>query len=510
MTSSDEDEDLKKAIELSLQDQKPAFKRHKAGNTRDSNTEVIDLDSEDDLPSASTIISKEAPTPVISSESSVVNKNFLGLDRKAMEQERLARKRKASISPPPLRKNTKLSIDESAAKASLAANQIRSADSVDLPRTKLETRSIKSGTINPSSSSSSSASKPTFLDGAVRKTWASGYDRHEDIKIEEVLERNDLTLAVISSFQWDIDWLFRKLDTKSTPITLIMHAKEESLKRQYEEETCTMPNLRLCFPPMPGPVQCMHSKLMLLGHPTYLRLVVTTANMVSYDWGETGIMENMVFLIDLPRSPPANHSSHQMTPFERELIYFLEAMGLDRKIIQSIPKFDFSRTKDLAFVHSIGGIHVGKDEPWRRTGFCGLGSAIRELNLANEGPLEIDYVTSSMGSLTIEFLMTLYMAAQGDDGTRVYGWRNASSKSKAGKEEQAQNRAIEQKMQQQTHDNFRVYFPTHDTVAASNGGTACGGTICFHGKCYAYPQFPRGVLRDCQSKRPGMLMHNKV
>lgn len=37
----------------------------------------------------------------------------------------------------------------------------------------------------------------------------------------------------------------------------------------------------------------MHSKLMLLSHPNHLRIVVPSANLVPYDWGETGVMENV-------------------------------------------------------------------------------------------------------------------------------------------------------------------------------------------------------------------------
>lgn len=45
---------------------------------------------------------------------------------------------------------------------------------------------------------------------------------------------------------------------------------------------------------MEGQVNCMHSKLMLLFHPEYLRIVVPSANMVPYDWGEQGgVMENV-------------------------------------------------------------------------------------------------------------------------------------------------------------------------------------------------------------------------
>lgn len=44
---------------------------------------------------------------------------------------------------------------------------------------------------------------------------------------------------------------------------------------------------------MEGQINCMHSKLQLLSHPTHLRVVVPSANLVPYDWGETGVMENV-------------------------------------------------------------------------------------------------------------------------------------------------------------------------------------------------------------------------
>jgi Tyrosyl-DNA phosphodiesterase len=44
---------------------------------------------------------------------------------------------------------------------------------------------------------------------------------------------------------------------------------------------------------MESNVNCMHSKLQLLAHPTHLRVVVPSANLTPYDWGETGVMENV-------------------------------------------------------------------------------------------------------------------------------------------------------------------------------------------------------------------------
>lgn len=51
-------------------------------------------------------------------------------------------------------------------------------------------------------------------------------------------------------------------------------------------------SIRFCFPQMHGP-GAMHSKLQVLKYSDYLRVVVPTGNLVPYDWGETGVMENV-------------------------------------------------------------------------------------------------------------------------------------------------------------------------------------------------------------------------
>lgn len=52
-------------------------------------------------------------------------------------------------------------------------------------------------------------------------------------------------------------------------------------------------NIQYCFPNMEG-INIMHSKLQLLSHPNHLRIVIPSANLVPYDWGEQGgVMENV-------------------------------------------------------------------------------------------------------------------------------------------------------------------------------------------------------------------------
>ncbi|KAL6719708.1 hypothetical protein ACLMJK_001629 [Lecanora helva] len=472
IVDDDDDEELKLAISLSLQE-------HEA-------REIVNLDSDEE----------NAPTKH-NYQNTIPNSqcNFLGIDRKKMEQERLARKRKASEPDSPSRKVHKIcSPPES--KQPLQSSQAYSSEISEV-----------SATEKPSGDGTAG----DFLKAAVKKTWAFGHARDgNDIKLEEVLKRNDLQLAVLSSFQWDIGWLLAKINTTKTQITLAMQAKDQAIKDQYRSETADMQNLRLCFPSMEGQVNCMHSKLMLLSYPQYLRVVVPTANLVPYDWGESGDMENGVFLVDLPRQPPGKRTEiHHLTEFGKELVYFCKAMGLESSIVESISNFDFTNTKNLAFVHTIGGAHIG--ESWRRTGYCGLGKAVQQVGLKTDAALEMGFVTSSVGSLTVDFLTVLYLAAQGDDGTKEYYWRNphpSKSKSRKPKTDMKQVEDSQQRTKDEVLNNFRIYFPTHDTVKASTAGYA--GTICFQPKWYNSPTFPRQVMRDCRSIRTGLLMHNKI
>ena len=261
MSSSDDDADLRRAIALSLQDP----------NSGETIHEVISLDSdsEKETKHAGIAVPAEAREEGPALRAGV---SLLGLNRKQMEQERLARKRKASsISPPPTRK------------AFARDHPIASH-----PPHKT-TKTPSQATALPQPSYGSKDKGPVFPAGTVKKTWAFGHERKgDDIKLEEVLQRDDLNLAVLSSFQWDMDWLLAKIDTNSTHITLVMQAKDRETQQQYRRETAAMSNLRLCFPSMEGQINCMHSKLMLLSHPSHLRVAVPTANLVSYDWGETG------------------------------------------------------------------------------------------------------------------------------------------------------------------------------------------------------------------------------
>jgi hypothetical protein len=496
-----------------------------------------------------------------------------GADRKRMEEERLARARKrkaVSISPPPLSRQAAQSQQSSLSSTSAGVGKDgRSAKkgkaNQQSPSAPSDTMREKTSWRNPRSEGQAAIfpvprslvdSKPTtlwdastdsyanaqgislhrkdigkarlpevlsykqqqdllapgihFPDGVVRKTWAYGFPRQNDIKIEEVLQKDDLELAVLSAYLWDDEWILRKINMRKTKVICVVQAESEEQKLQMRANVPQ--NIRFCFPSMEGQINCMHSKLQLLSHPTHLRIVVPSANLVPYDWGEEGgIMENIVFIIDLPRLPNMQKTIvDEITPFGRELLRFLGAMEMEQGVKDSILNFDFSRTSHLAFIHSIGGSHFGT--AWKNTGYCGLGSAIQELGLGTKQALEIDIVSASIGNITEDFLKSIYLAAQGDDGTTELNRRTSKpfqnkTSSKQSRDQISNNELL---VTEGVENDFRLYFPSRETVASSKGGLGAGGTICFQSRWFDSPTFPRFIMRDCKSKRPGLLMHNKM
>ncbi|KAJ8064361.1 hypothetical protein OCU04_006705 [Sclerotinia nivalis] len=545
MSDSEMDEDLKRAIALSLeQPSSPTIREKK----------LIDLtisDDDDDLDAPVTTrfqFSQPNPIPNTSTDvkpntnfqvsSKPSNTLFNGLTRKQMEEERIARTQQRSRAPDVIAKKRKApfssptsSLSEGRQPKVSRPESIPCKETIEGHQKKPTDRNpigqgmnhvlddLSNGFAEPDSEPAIGSSdipqmlpkdKPRgkvsgigvqFPYGVVKKTFAHGYPREDDIKIEEVLQHSTLEHAVMSAFQIEPDWVASKI-LPTTKVTWVLQAKSEAEKLNWKSSAAD--NYRFCFPPMEGNVNLMHSKLQLLGHPTHLRLVIPSANLTPYDWGESGgIMENVVFLIDLPRLPNGKRASEdQLTPFAKELLHFLEAMLLPPKMIASFRSFDYSNTTHLALVHSIGGSHSGTE--LLRTGYPGLGRSVSSLGLETGQPLEVDIVTASIGNLDDRLLGTIYLAAQGDNGYKEYEWRTEKpTRCKT-------DTAMERQLSEEIGRGLRVYFPSKQTVAESKGGTNAAGTICFRPKWYDASSFPRHLMRDCHSRRKGLLMHNKM
>lgn len=164
-SDSDEDEDMRRAIELSLQD--PNTMNDEAAHTAKSteNSAVVDHTMFDGI----------------------------SLNRKEMEEARLNRLGKR-------RRNSNESGAEEPAMKRSTPQQTERGDSL----------------------------QARYPQGIIRRTWTRGCTKtSDDITIEEIFEKEHLQLALLSSFQWDDEWLLSKLNVSKTRVLLLAFAASE-------------------------------------------------------------------------------------------------------------------------------------------------------------------------------------------------------------------------------------------------------------------------------------------
>lgn len=554
-SDNDDDPDLALAIKLSLQGDagsgSPPHKRPfsftpaKAESSKSAAAKrkvdcivISDTESDEDMAPPSKKTPKTAAWDAQQQRGMNVASNsssLLGLDRGQMERERLARLR-------------------------IRSPELVSCDTRESLRTSIPLAVRGAPAPTPGArfgSSSRTHSDPGFAalalefpHGVVKRTWAYGTDREGiDIKIEEVLRGETLIGAVLSAFQWDYEWLWSKIPNgRLQRFVLVVQAKTKADKDAILEGLGGLPKTTIVFPNMEK-IHSMHSKLMLLFHrhrstgAEWLRIAVPSANLTDYDWGEGGTMENNVFIIDLPKL--GGSAVHKQTMFQTELTFFCQASDYPKDILTRLPEYDFSATAPMAFVHSIGGTHYSPTIT--RTGYAGLGTAISALGY-NSGPgLELDIVTSSLGFTDKAFIMHMYRAAQGFDGTAelarrpplkmlsrkqrerlpkptlprpVRGgrkrtiWADDDTAQTASESESTLSDVSVEHDEETSWSRvkrlLRLYFPSHATVAASKGGVLGGGTLCFQSESWGKTEYPRSVVRDCKNVREGILIHDKI
>lgn len=201
LSDDGDDEDLRLAIALSLQEQEET---------------KCEVPSPESMPE---------PTPEPQPQSAF---RALGLNRKAMEEERL--KRLATKRPRPTSEDDN-HVTEIPPSKKIAVQS--SFDSLPSKASSSAPASVPSATsfgfVQSRSNLLNLGGPLQFLNGTVKRTWAYGYPRTgDDIKIEEILQKDSLDLAVLSSYQWDDMWMLSKIDCKRTKVLLVAYAKDDA------------------------------------------------------------------------------------------------------------------------------------------------------------------------------------------------------------------------------------------------------------------------------------------
>lgn len=223
----DEDDALRRAIALSLGvDNSSAeveiIESRPGSNSRRTDAIDLTLDSPEPEPEPVPASQPEAKRPISPPPVPSSTHSIFGMDRKKMEEERLARllKRKASDNETheTERPSQKTRLEHGVAPTPTVSSTVPSSRVHNLP----------------------AAERLPFPTGVVKRTWLQGQPRSsQDITIEEVLQKDQLELAVLSSFAWDPEWLWTKVDPTKTKTTLIAFAGNEadvsskSLSTQY-------------------------------------------------------------------------------------------------------------------------------------------------------------------------------------------------------------------------------------------------------------------------------------
>lgn len=170
--------------------------------------------------------------------------SLLGLDRKQMEAARLARaaqrqKRSAEndgrtkLNSGRAEKRVRIDRALESAKEHSSDASLSTAVEAGSPPTGIQSKAAQTPATSKPAASTPTTTPPTnaslqYPTGILKRTWAFGHPRSNDIKIEEVLQKNTLNIAVISSWQWDFDWLMSKFVPGKTKYVFVMEGKGES------------------------------------------------------------------------------------------------------------------------------------------------------------------------------------------------------------------------------------------------------------------------------------------
>ncbi|KAJ3173533.1 hypothetical protein HDU88_002619 [Geranomyces variabilis] len=389
---SDQDEDLKAALLLSLQ---PA--------------EVLVVeDGEEFAENVPALESSDDAVRLFSEDEELVQSQINGVVEKSLAQlsSVCATSRANGIVITPAKPT-----DEASAQSASATEPAESGSMAAIPnRAELERQRLERlARKRPAPESSSPLPPPkrptlaypmTYAAGTTMLTYVQGHSRAGYTRFEDLVNQNALQRAVLSSFQLNYDWIGSKFPSDIKLAVLCPRFSDlPSDKKQLVDG-----NTLYIFPPI-GSRGCMHAKFMLLFYPGFLRVVITSANLTEYDW-ET--LENVLWVQDFPlyEDPPKSCS------FGEDLINVLREMTVPESIIPAVRKADFASC-GATLVLSKPGTYKGAE--LLRYGHPALAEAVRNLKIP-DFPREDTTVlaqTSSLGSLTSRWVNDFYRSCCG-------------------------------------------------------------------------------------------------
>ncbi|OSD00730.1 phospholipase D/nuclease [Trametes coccinea BRFM310] len=345
-----------------------------------------------------------------------------------------------------------------------------------------------------------------FWDGELRQTANAHVEPRKDtrplFRLTNILAPNaEIEFAIVSAFCWNYAWVYQMF-SRNTPVIAVDHSAtgDVSIKAILPNWVRTTPFLRNGF-------GCMHMKFMLLFYKTgRLRVVVSTANLVDYDWRD---IENSVWVQDVPKraEPITTLAKSDKEDFPSTMVRVLHALNVAPALVNMLRNdhpnlplqrledlrthWDFSRVK-AALVPSIAGKHEG----WPKvilTGHTRLMKSLIDMGAATPQGKELvlECQGSSIGSYSSTWMNEFYRSARGES---TQSWLDMPKGRRA----------------KVPYPPVKILFPTTQYVRESVLGEAGGGTMFCRRKQWEATNFPRDLFHQSRSKRGRVLMHSKM
>lgn len=226
-----------------------------------------------------------------------------------------------------------------------------------------------------------------------------------------------------------------------------------------------------------------HSKILVLMYPDFLRVVITSCNMMDID---TVFGDNHWYIHDLPKLP--SRAESEPSSFEAGLLAHLQALGTPDGFLDSIKgMYDYSKVH-VHLVTSVPGVQAGVKA--ERHGLLRLRRVIQDLDLElpekNAGELRLEVCAASIGNLNARWLNSFNDCALGkqkiavaDEGCAV--------------------------------PNLRLFYPSVGDVkkAHKDAQDAASNIGCHTRPWDNAPDAIKNIFHHYESKDTGRLFHQK-
>ncbi|KAK4511596.1 uncharacterized protein ATC70_012812 [Mucor velutinosus] len=325
-------------------------------------------------------------------------------------------------------------------------------------------------------------SETRFWNGIVKLTYVKGFVGPDYIRFEDIVQKNSLKKALITAFVCSMDFIndHFPLDVN---VCIVTHGRPAMRKQVHSHRIIIQPPLK------DSKFGVFHPKLMLLFHDTSVRVVIGSANLERYDYEE---LENVVFIQDFPKVDQPYTSISALPRFARDICDLLDHMQVPASVKDELLNFNFDNAK-AHIIASVSGVFEG-DIEYRKYGHTRLADIVQGIvgstcNTKDNMP-KVEMQTSSLGSLSLLYLNELYRSFCG-----IPAYKDGKA-----------TPIVTQKNQLPP---ISIIYPSLDTVESSQLGPPGAGTICLSTSTWRKDTFPKQVMCDAISQRPGTLMHSK-